>query len=50
VNGRVVKASYEVKVGDRIEIAMGPRVVAVEVVQVADNVRKDDAGAMYKEV
>ena len=50
VNGRVVKASYEVKVGDKIEIAMGPRVVAVEVVQVADNVRKDDAGAMYKEI
>ena len=50
VNGRVVKASYEVKVGDRIEIAMGARTVAVEVVQVADNVRKDDAGAMYKEV
>ena len=50
VNGRVVKASYEVKVGDRIELAMGARTVAVEVVQVADNVRKDDAGAMYKEV
>ena len=50
VNGRVVKASYEVKIGDRIEIAMGARTVAVEVVQVADNVRKDDAGAMYKEI
>ena len=50
VNGRVVKASYEVKVGDRIEISMGARTVAVEVVQVADNVRKDDAGAMYKEI
>ena len=50
VNGRVVKASYEVKAGDRIEIAMGTRTVAVEVVQVADNVRKDDAGAMYKEI
>ena len=50
VDGRVVKASYEVKVGDRIELAMGPRTVAVEVVQVADNVRKDDAGAMYKEI
>lgn len=50
VNGRVVKASYEVKVGDKIEIAMGPRIVAVEVVQVADNVRKDDAVTMYKEV
>ena len=50
VNGRVVKASYEVKTGDRIEISMGTRTVAVEVLQVADNVRKDDAAAMYKEV
>ena len=50
VNGRVVKASYEVKVGDKLEITMGTRTVAVEVVQVADNVRKDDAAAMYKEV
>ena len=50
VNGRVVKASYEVKHGDRIEIAMGPRTIAVEVVLVAETVRKDDAAAMYKEV
>ena len=50
VNGRVVKASYDVKVGDKIEISMGTRTVAVEVLEVADNVRKDDAGAMYKEV
>ena len=50
VNGKVVKASYEVKVGDKLEISMGPRTVAVEVVQVADNVRKDDAGMMYKEI
>jgi len=50
VNGRVVKASYDVKVGDKIEIAMGPRVVAVEVLLVAETVRKDDAAAMYKEV
>ena len=50
VNGRIQKAGYEVKVGDKIEIAMGARTVAVEVIQVADNVRKDDAGAMYKEV
>ena len=50
VNGRVVKASYDVKLGDRIEISMGSRTVAVEVLQVAENVRKDDASAMYKEV
>ena len=50
VNGKVAKAGYEVKIGDRIEITLGERTVAVEVLQVADNVRKDDAGAMYKEV
>ena len=50
VNGRVVKASYEVKVGDRLEITMGPRTIAVEVMQVAETVRKDDACAMYKEI
>ena len=50
VNGRVVKASYDVKVGDLIEISMGTRTVAVEVLLVAETVRKDDAAAMYKEV
>ena len=50
VNGCVVKASYEVKVGDKLEITMGPRTIAVEVLVVADNVRKDDAVTMYKEV
>ena len=50
VNGRVVKASYDVKGGDKLEITMGPRTGAVEVLVVADNVRKDDACAMYKEL
>ena len=50
VNGRVGKASYDVKVGDKLEITMGPRTIAVEVLVVADNVRKDDACAMYKEI
>ena len=50
VNGRVVKASYDVKTGDKIEISMGSRTIAVEVLQVAETVRKDDAAAMYKEL
>ena len=50
VNGKPAKASYDVKVGDEIEISMGARTVAVEVLQVAETVRKDDAAAMYKEV
>ena len=50
VNGRAAKASYDVKVGDRIEIQFGARTVAVEVLQVAENVRKDDAVGMYREI
>ena len=50
VNGRVVKASYDVKVGDKIEISMGTRTIGVEVLEVADYVRKDDASGMYREI
>ena len=50
VNGRVVKASYDVKVGAKIEIALGNRTLADEVLQVAATVRKDDAAGMYKEI
>ena len=50
VNGRPVKASYDVKVGDVLELRFGERVVKVEVLVVADNVGKADASAMYKEI
>ena len=50
VNGRGAKASYQVKAGDVIEIAFGSRTVKVEVTQVADNVSKSDAPAMYREI
>ena len=50
VNGRVVKASYDVKVGDLLELKFGERTLKVEVLVVADNVGKNDAAAMYKEV
>lgn len=49
-NGRPVKASYEVKVGDQLELKFGETVVKVEVLVVADNVGKADAAAMYREV
>ena len=50
VNGKPAKASYEVKVGDKLAIQFGTRTVCVEVLQVADNVRKDDAVGMYREL
>ena len=50
VNGRPAKASYDVKVGDIIEIPFGARTLKVEVLRVADNVRKDDAVGLDREV
>ncbi len=49
-NGKVVKASYDVKVGDRLEIKFGERTVRLEVLLVAENVGKNDAAAMYREI
>ena len=50
VNGRQVKASYQVKVGDVIEISFGQRTVKVEVLAVNETASKSDAPAMYKEL
>ncbi len=50
VNGRPVRASYPVKVGDVIEIAFGQRTLKVEVTQVSETVSKSEAPAMYREL
>ena len=50
VNGKVARASYDVKVGDVIAIAFGGRTLTVEVLAVAESVGKDAAAAMYKEL
>ncbi len=50
VNGRQVKASYQVKVGDVIEIGFGQRSLKVEVIQISETVSKADAPAMYREI
>ena len=50
VNGKVVKASYDVKPGDVINIRFGNREVNVEVVSVEEHVGKADAAAMYREI
>ena len=48
VNGRVGKASYDVKIGDIIEIAFGERVLKVRVTDVKDSTKKADAAEMYE--
>lgn len=48
VNGKKARASLEVKVGDIIEISFGTRLVKVEVVEISEVIRKDDAALLYK--
>lgn len=50
VNGRPAKASYDVKVGDIIEIRFGQRTLKVEVLEVVEHAAKDMASGMYKEI
>ena len=48
VNNKVVKASYDVKVGDIIEIQFGNKAVKVEVTQVVETVKKEEAKEMFR--
>lgn len=48
VNGKTARASYDVKTGDIIEISFGTRLVKLEVTNVAETVKKDDAAMLYK--
>lgn len=48
VNGKVARASYEVKVGDVVEIQMGENLTKFEVVSVNEYATKNDAPLMYK--
>ena len=47
INDKVAKASTEVKVGDVIEIAFGNRNVRVQVTQILESTKKEDAGEMF---
>ncbi len=48
VNGKIARASYDVKIGDVIEIAMGAHPVKAEVLSINEYAKKDEAGLMYR--
>ena len=50
VNGKPQRASYDVKVGDKITLRLGLRELTVEVVSVQETVRQADAATLYREV
>ena len=50
VNGKVVKASYDVKIGDVIEITFGSKTLAVRVKDIREQVGKSDASTLYEAI
>ena len=48
VNDKVVKASYDVKEGDIIEIRFGQKAVKAEVLSVAETTKKDEAKDLFR--
>ena len=49
-NGRIVKASYDVKVGDVLEITFGTKTLKIKVTEVKETVAKNDASTLYEVV
>lgn len=50
VNGKTEKASYNVKIGDELEILFGTRSVKVRILDVQDTVKKEEAADLYEYV
>lgn len=50
VNGKVARASYDVKAGDVIELSFGGNVKKYEVLEVTEYATKESAGNMYKKL
>lgn len=48
VNGKVVKAGAEVKVGDEIHIAFGNSSITAKVCKLTESCKKEDAADMYE--
>jgi ribosomal 50S subunit-recycling heat shock protein len=48
VNGRPAKASYDVKVGDLVDITFGARTLHIRVLEVRETVGKDAASTLYE--
>ena len=50
VNGKIARASYDVKVGDEIKITLGAKVNTYRVLQVTEHALKEDASKMYEQI
>ena len=50
LNGKVAKASSQVKEGDIIEVTFGEKTFKAEIVSISEHVLKGDAQYMYRQI
>lgn len=48
VNGQIAKSSTDIKVGDEIKILFGNKTLVVEVLQIQDTTKKEEAKELYR--
>lgn len=48
INGKVVKASYDVKVNDIVEIRYGEKIIKFKINSISENAKKAEAGEMVE--
>lgn len=48
VNGKIQRASYDVKIGDKITVNLGQGSRTFEVLEISEHALKEDATKMYK--
>lgn len=50
VNGKIARASYDVKVGDEIKVSLGANVKSYRILLVSEHALKEDAVKMYEQL
>lgn len=48
VNNKVARASYDVKVGDEVQVEFGSRILKFRVISLNESIKKEDATLMYE--
>lgn len=50
VNGKIARASYDVKIGDEIKISLGSKITTYRVLAVNEHALKEEAAKMYEQL
>lgn len=50
INGKTAKAASEVAAGDRVTVRFGQKVLTIEILDIRENLRKEEAASLYRVV